>query len=545
MTRKQPELQTNVIICGDCERRMKERIPNESIDLIYLDPPFFSGKDYDLIWGKGKDKSKATIKVFEDAALFVKKCGECGRIWRKNPRGEFYKTCGTANCKGKLDDAKDVRMSDINVFVEWMRPRIEECYRVLKPTGSIYCHIDWHSVHYMKVMMDEIFGYDNLRSEIIWQRTKVVKGTSNSFGNNHDTILTYSKSNDYLFNTLYNDDEKVSNYMIEPETGRKFTTSAIFMPGKSPKKLIFKDVGEIIAPENKRFRWSQETYNNYIKENPYVVYWSKNKVPRKKDYLDEFKGIQISNIWTDIGGFSSASKERLGYPTQKPEILLERIIKASSNKGDIILDPFCGCGTAVVVAQKLGRKWIGIDVEPLSCTVMQYRLGSMKDRKIKVDIIDLKKTLTEKEANDIIVQSGRMNGHDFQEWIVNVINGIPNPRRSGDRGIDGWINEPLTGKMLKKTLENGDPIQVKMMDKVGGPVIRLFAADMQDYSDHGVIIAYGFANTANKEVEIAYKKHGVKIELITVRDILMLTDKEHVKEAAKLPKGQEFMSSFI
>jgi DNA modification methylase len=132
MTKKPTELKTNVIICGDCEHRMKEHIPKESVDLIYLDPPFFSGRDYDLIWGKGDGKSKATIKVFEDAALYVKKCGECGRIWRKNPRGEFYKTCGTANCVGKLDGTKDVRMSDVGVFVEWLRPRIQECYRVLK-----------------------------------------------------------------------------------------------------------------------------------------------------------------------------------------------------------------------------------------------------------------------------------------------------------------------------------------------------------------------------------------------------------------------------
>jgi len=473
---------------------MKEHIPNESVDLIYLDPPFFSGKDYDLIWGKGKDKSRATIKVFEDAALFVKKCGECGRIWRKNPRGEFYKTCGTVNCEGKLDNAKDVRMSDINVFVEWMRPRIQECKRVLKPTGSIYCHVDWHSVHYMKVMMDEIFGYDNFKNEIIWSYKRWT-ASKNALPKTHDTILWYSKNNDYIF-----------NQPMEPNINPN-SSQYVSARDKNGKTITAKD-----------------KYGKPIKRNV-------------------AKEIQVRDVW-EIPILSPNAKERLGYPTQKPERLLERIIKASSNSGDIVLDPFCGCGTAVVVAQKLGRKWIGIDVEPLSCTVMQHRLATMGDHEIEAKIIDLKKTLTEKEANDIIVQSGSMKGQDFQEWIINVINGTPNPTRVGDRGIDGWIDESLTGEMLKKTLENGDPIQVKMADKVGGPIIRLFASDMQDYSDHGVIIAYGFANTAEKEVEIAHKKHGVVIELLTVRDILMLTDKDHIEATEKLPKGQKHLGSW-
>ena len=499
MTKKTKELKTNVIICGDCERRMKEHIPDESIDLIYLDPPFFSGKDYDLIWGKGDGKSKATIKVFEDAALYVKKCGECGRIWRKNPRGEFYKTCGTVNCKGRVEDAKDVRMSDIYVFVEWMRPRIKGCYRVLKPTGSIYLHVDWHSVHYMKVMMDEIFGYDNFLNEIIWSY-KSGGASKQFFGRKHDTILFYSKNNNKLFNPQYDkrDESELVKYPHIDDNGRYqwWAKPGSKAGGKEGKKIYFEP------------------------------------------------GTIMRDVW-EIPIINQMSKERLGYPTQKPEILLERIIKASSNEGDVILDPFCGCGTAIAAAQKLNRKWIGLDVEPLSCTVMQHRLATMGDHNIEAEIVDLKKTLTEKEVADIIEQSGKMKGQDFQKWVIEVINGTQNPKCVADRGVDGWIDEPLTGKSLKyHTLENGDPIQVKMMDRIGGPVIRLFATDMQDYSDHGVIIAYGFANTANMEVEKAYKKHGVKIELVTIRDILMLTDKDHVKKAKKIPKEQTHLGKW-
>jgi len=496
MAKKQPELKTNVIICGDCERRMKERIPDESVDLIYLDPPFFSGKGYDLIWGE----SKATIKVFEDAALYVKKCGKCGRTWNRDPNGKYYKECGNPDCKGRLKDTKEVKVNDVSVFIDWLRPRIKECHRVLKPTGSIYLHMDWHAVHYAKVMMDEIFGYDNFKNEVLW----CYYGggiTKRMFKRKHDTILFYSKGDDYTFNPQY----KAKKSSKEYKKGVK------------------------------------------IKNPPVYEDW-----------------------WSDIPsrGTATQSKEWLGYDTQKPEKLLERIIEASSNPGDVVLDPFCGCGTAIAVSEKLGRKWIGIDIEPLSCTVMATRL-SIKDG-IDADIIDLDKTLTEKEANDIISQSKEMVGYTFQNWIIEVIQGKCNVR-GADSGIDGWIVESFDGNVYnlntKKqdfnrnilkygTLKDNDPIQVKMQSNVGTQTLSRFVTDSQKYSKkkyppypkkgkyskHGVIIAYGFASGMEDEVRAVYENMGIMIELVTVRDILMVTNKEHIKAAAKHIPGQTHLN---
>ena len=505
MPRNQPELKTNVIICGDCERRMKERIPDESVDLIYLDPPFFSGKPYDLIWGP----SKATIEIFEDAALYVKKCGKCGHTWGTDPHGEYYNTCSDTNCKGKLKDAKEVRVNDVNIFIDWLRPRIEECYRVLKPTGSIYCHLDWHAVHYVKVMMDEIFGYDNFRNEIVWHYGLGAANGKTAYMRKHDNILFYSKGKEYTFNLQRGDvtPQMKAKYCHEDENGK-------YMMAKG-----------------------------------------------KKYYLKG--GKPLDSVW-DIPTISPTSKERLNYPTQKPEILLERIITGSSNPEDVILDPFCGCGTAIAMAQKLGRKWIGIDVEPLSCTVMATRLF-IRDG-INADIIDLGKTLTEKEANNIIKQSKEMIGYTFQEWIIDVIQGKCNVA-GADGGIDGWINESFDGNVFnlntEKTnfnrnilkygiLKDNDPIQVKMQTNVGSQTLSRFVTDSQkyskrkykpypksgNYSKHGVIIAYNFARGMDDEVRAVYENMGIMIELVTVRDILMVTNKEHIKAAAKHIKGQ-------
>ena len=462
------EIPINSIIVGDCRERMKQ-IPDESVDLIYLDPPFFSSKGYDLIWGE-KD-SKATIEAFEDAALYKKVCGKCGRSWRVNPKtGKYYATCRDG-CKGRLKDTTSAPMNTPEVFTEWLREAIKECHRVLKPTGSIYAHLDYHVVHYAKVMMDEIFGYDNLRSEIIWRIGWVsgFKTQKKGWIRNHDTILYYVKSDKYTFN---------KEYIPYPK-------DYVRRDGKKP-------TGKGVPLEDT---------------------WNCNS-------LDVLNSINIMSF----------SQEKVGYPTQKPEALLERIIKASSNEDDLVLDPFCGCGTAIVVAHRLGRNWIGIDIEPLSCTVMQTRMQN--EFGIAVPLLDLEKTLTEDEAVAIIQQSHKMNPFEFQDWVVKVLGGKPNSTRSGDGGIDGWIDKPFGD------LKKGDPIQVKMSAKVGDPVVRLFAFDtMNEGRDHGVVVAYSFSSTAEKTAKEIREQHGIEIWLMTVKDMLVMTSKKNVKKAHKHQRG--------
>ena len=460
----------NSIICGDCLDRMGH-IPDEVVDLIYLDPPFFSGKSYDLIWGD----SKATIKSFEDAAFYKKVCGRCGKDWGKKDNGDDYEQCKDPLCKAPLNEAKDVRMNDVAVYTAWLKDRLWECKRVLKPTGSIYVHLDWHAVHYVKVAMDDIFGYDNFRNDITWCYSRPSAPNQKQLSRCHDTILWYSKGDKWVFN---GDDIRIP-----------YAKSSIDRAGYGAKAS--KMAGGV-----------------------------------GKEAVVELKaGGKLPEDWWNIPMLKGNSKERIGYPTQKPEALLERIILASSNKGDLILDPFCGCGTTITVAQRLDRKWVGIDIEPLSCTIQQIRME--RTFGLEIPIIDLGKTLSEEDVDERVIAARKMNPYEFQDWVVAVLEGKSNDRKSGDGGIDGWIGKPFSD------LKKGDPIQVKRSDKIGTQPIRLFAHDTQAIGrDHGLIVAFGFASTAEKEANIIRARDGITIELLTVKNMLMKTGK-NIKSAGK------------
>ncbi len=315
------------IILGDNLQILKT-INNNMIDLIYIDPPFYSQKNY---------------IEFDD----------------------------------KWDSLED--------YLNFMRVRIKELHRILKNTGSFYLHCDYHASHHLKIICDDIFGYDNFKANIIWKRTTQVKGVKNNYSKNLDNILFYTKGKKYTFNTQYiplNKEQKNKYYNnIEKKTRRKFNTSGLIRKGKGVNKLKFHDKGIITSPNDKSFGWSQETYEKEYKKNPLCIYWGKNNKPRKKIYLDEHKGIPLSTLWDDIQEISINSKERIGYPTQKPEKLLERIIKASSNEGDIVLDAFCGYGTTLAVAKKLNRQYIGIDNNSKAIELCKKRLNLIKNNK--------------------------------------------------------------------------------------------------------------------------------------------------------------------
>jgi DNA modification methylase len=394
---------------------MRQYIPAESVDLIYLDPPFFSGKNYEVIWKDG-----AEVRSFEDTKFYTLEC-ECGKVF---PENHLY----CAFCGAGKDKATERRSNDIEAYLQWLRPKLEECYRVLKPTGSVYVHLDWHAVHYVKVMMDEIFGYNNFKNDITWCYNRW-SNVSSSFQRMHDTILFYAKGGTSTFNEI----------RIPLETPRKRNLVAMVNGKKVSKR---DENGKII-------------YKMQI-DKPLSDWWEINPVPKK-------------------GG------ERLGYPTQKPEALLERIIKASSNPGDLVLDPFSGCATCVSVAEKLGRRWIGIDVSPTSCRLMTDRLRKIGYSIGVSDIIDMPQTSDELKD---------MEAFEFQNWVVQQLGGRQVQKKTGDRGIDGWTFV-------------GNPIQVKQSDKVGSPVVRLFAQDIRDVDKTSV-----------------FAKHGISIELVTVGEML-------------------------
>lgn len=403
-------MKTNVVYCGDCLQVMKG-IEEDSVDLIYLDPPFFSNKNYEVIWKDG-----AEIRAFEDCHWY-----EHGK-----------------------------RRNSIYVYIEWMRERLEECKRVLKDTGTIYLHCDWHASHYLKVMMDEIFGLRNFRDEIVWGYSGRESPKQKMFARKHDTILFYTKKDKYTFNTQF-------------------------------------------KPYRKEYIEQFFKYNDNDGQGLYQTQ-PDGKGSRYKQYLNKSKGHPINDVWSDIRPISNfgAQYERLGYPTQKPEALLERIIKASSNKGDVVLDPFCGCGTTLSVAKKLKRNWIGIDISPTGCKLIARRININTD-----NIIGLPRTAEEIRA---------MKAFEFQNWVCKLVGGISNPKKTGDGGIDGWTFER-------------NPIQVKQ-SSVGEPTIRLFKNDIRDvHKKQGLVIGFSFSADAYEYASKA-KKDGIDIELKTVEELI-------------------------
>lgn len=381
-------LKLNSIYCGDCAEIL-QTFPENSVDLIYADPPFFTQKSYEIIWGDGYEK-----RAYEDR-------------W-----------------KGGIQN-----------FISWIEPKIVECHRVLKKTGSMYLHCDWHANAHLRILMDKIFGENNFRNEIIWHyHTGGV--SKNYFGRKHDTIFFYTKSDKWIFNLI-----KEKRYYEKP------------------------------------FFSSTEGY-------------------QRDEHGRLFIMAHPDDVW-EIPAVLNVSKERLGYPTQKPEALLERIIRTSSNEGDIVLDPFCGCGTAIAVAHKLGRKWIGIDISPTSCRLMVKRMQKIGVTIKEKDIIGYPRTIEELKA---------MTPFEFENW-VNIKLRARKPRK--DTGIDGY------------TIFENIPIQVKQQESVGRGVVDKFETAMERVNKtKGIIVAFSFTRDAYEEVARAKTQKNLDIKLQKVEELI-------------------------
>lgn len=380
----------NTLYCGDNLDVLRKHIKDESIDLIYIDPPFFSNRHYEVIWG-----DEAEVRSFSDR-------------WE----------------------------GGINVYIEWMRPRVEELYRALKSTGSFYLHCDWHANAHLRVMADEIFGTNCFKNEIIWCYETGGRATS-FFPKKHDTIFWYIKSSNYVFN--------YDSICLERD------------PSTMHEKVLYDEEGK--------------PYQQNIKHGKKYRY-----------YLH--KGVLPNDWWVDLQAINPAAKERLGYPTQKPESLLERIIRASSNEGDIILDPFCGCGTSLVVAQKLGRRWVGVDISPTAAKVMESRLGKVGAVKDK-DYITIGLPTT-------IGDLRQLKPFEFQNWVINEMGARHSRKKVDDKGIDGYFVKDLWHE------EAG--IQVKQSDSVGRNVIDNFetALKRKKYRK-GYVVAFSFTKGSHEE----------------------------------------------
>lgn len=416
----------NTLFHGDNLDILREHIGDETVDLIYLDPPFNSNRDYNVLFKeKSGIASPAQMEAFTDTWT-----------WDQAAEAAMVDMEGSAPSQvvRMINALRDmVGDNDLMAYLAMMCQRLLELHRVLKPTGSIYLHCDPTASHYLKVLLDTVFGVKQFRNEIIWKRTSS-HNDSLRFASIHDCILYYSKTNESLWNSQHlphNESYVKSHYNRLDDKGRQYRLDNIVRSasmGERPN-LVYEYKG--YTPH-----WGWRVIKEKLEQidrNGRLM-WVKSGTPYLIRYLDEMPGPTTPSIWDDIPPVNSQARERLGYPTQKPLALLERIISASSNPGDIVLDPFCGCGTAVAAAEKMGRQWIGIDVTYLAIAVMKQRIRDhFPDAQFEVRGIP--RDLTGAKA---LFEQGR---YQFQWWAVDAlgINARPfgDGKKGSDRGIDG------------------------------------------------------------------------------------------------------------
>lgn len=401
MSNQEKLWKTNKLICGDNLEELA-KFPKESVDLIYIDPPFFTHKQYEVVWG-----DEAEIRSYKDR-------------WE----------------------------GGVEHYIGWLKPRVQAMYEVLKPTGSFFIHCDWHANAHIRIMLDEIFGEENFRNEIVWCYERAHPAYK-MFKRLHDTIFFYSKSDKWTFN----------------------------MP-----RVPFKDGS-----------------------------WERSNVKRPDGgiWKQKEKGKACPDWWADIASFATrmSAKERTGYPTQKPEALLERIIQASSNKDDVVADFFCGCGTTIAVAQQLGRRWIGIDISPTAIKIIQKRLkqflGAVEG--VNYEVIGMPTTVEEVR---------KLEPFEFQNWVViDKMRANASRKKVGDMGLDGYLTKNL--------YHDEAGIQVKQSDGVGRNVVDNFeTAPKRANYKKGYIVAFSFSKGAYEEVARIKNKGELEIKLITVKDLL-------------------------
>ena len=420
----------NRLYFGDNLDILRQYVADETVDLIYLDPPFNSNATYNVLFReRSGEESAAQITAFEDTWHWG---------WESEIAFQDVVTRGPDKVGSLLSALRQfLGQNDMMAYLTMMAQRMIELHRVLKPTGSIYLHCDPTASHYLKLLMDAVFGSGHFRNEITWKRTAAHGNATRNYSSLADVILFYSKAAGYIFQLQYmpySAEYINSNFTYVDENGRRYCTSNIRNPSPRPN-LTYDYKG--YKPHPNGWTISLERMQQMDREGRLHFPKNKNGRIRLKLFLDEMAGVPAGNIWDDIPPISSHARERLGYPTQKPEALLERIINASSHEGDVVLDPFCGCGTATVAAERLNRRWIGIDVTHLAITLVRHRLhDSFGDGLRPYEIIGQP---TDTGSAAALAEQDR---YQFEWWALGLVDARPaNDRRRGaDAGVDGYIN---------------------------------------------------------------------------------------------------------
>jgi DNA modification methylase len=422
--------QKNQLYYGDNLDVLKRYVRDESVDLVYLDPPFNSRQDYNVLFAeKDGSQSSSQIHAFEDT-------------WEWNLEAQrSYEEI--VEHGGRVADALRAFKtflfnSDMMAYLAMMAPRLIELRRVLKETGSIYLHCDPTASHYLKILTDAVFGPQFFRNEITWRRTSAHANVGQKFAVVQDRLLFYSKLEKWAWNQVYipyTEDYIKSHYsQRDPQSDRRFTTrdlTASMQRASSGQLYGWKGFK---PPASRCWAYTKEKMEQFDAQG--LLSYSPRGMPRLKLYLDDMPGVPCDDIWIDIPPINSQAQERLGYPTQKPEALLERIIKASSNEGDMVLDPFCGCGTTVQVAQRLNRRWIGIDITHLAIGLIKKRLSDAFGAEIK-STYDVIGEPTDYQGAAALAAEDK---YQFQWWALGQVGARPVDQKKGaDRGIDGRL----------------------------------------------------------------------------------------------------------
>jgi DNA modification methylase len=513
-------LQDGALFYGDNLDVLKQYVDTGSVDLIYLDPPFNSNRDFNVLFARHNtlpDSVDAQVDAFADTWH-----------WTPDTERDFTKAVSggvPGPVQGVLIALRSLLgENDATAYLVNMAPRLAELHRVLKDDGVLFLHCDPTMGSHLRLLLDAIFGPENMINEIIWQRTTAKSLMSRRLPSNHDVILCYGKTGTHRWNedaafTAYDadalDERTASKYRHRDPDGRIYRLDSLINPNRNRPNLTYEFLGV-----TRVWRWTRERMQTAY-DAGIVVQSRMGRVPQLKRYLDEQRGRPFGDVWTDINPINSRAAERLGYPTQKPVALLERLLALASRPGDIVLDPFCGCGTTIDAAERLGRKWIGVDVAYIAIDVIRNRLSHSfgKEIELRYSIHGIPRDVQGAQA--LFNESP----FEFERWAVSLVNGMANQRQVGDRGIDGVIRFPTGPRGQMGTTI----VSVKGGRTVNPSMVRDLVGTVQSQgAQMGLMICNtaptrGMVDEANRQgsyVWPANQQPFPRIQLVTVSELL-------------------------
>jgi len=461
----QSSMPENKLYYGDNLDVLRRYVKDDSIDIVYLDPPFNSRQDYNVLFAE-KDgmQAAAQIMAFEDTWEWNQ---ESSRTY------EEMVEAGGPVAEVMIAFRTFLRGSDMMAYLAMMAPRLVELRRVLKESGAIYLHCDSTASHYLKILMDAVFGPQCFRNEVIWQRTSAHNDPM-KYGRVHDSLLFYGRGEKITWNTQYEpiDEDYFKAHDFEEDEKGLFRKRDLTAPAHGGKSGQYEWKGKH-PPVGRMWSYTEENMRQLETEGR--IAYTKTGMPRLKIYEEKLKGVCYQDVWVRSElWLNSAAQERLGYPTQKPEALLERIIKSSSNEDDIVLDPFCGCGTAIAVAEKLKRRWIGIDITHLAINLIRKRLRDHFGEEVRKDYDIIGEPVSVTDAAELAKQ----DPFQFQSWALGLVGAriATSAKKGADKGIDGrlYFHDDKSGrsKQIILSVKAGENVNVAQVRDLRGVIER-------------------------------------------------------------------------